>query len=137
MGLFNTFANQNFELTPKQIVLEYGNIFIEGEIVQKAVKLNFDKWVFTNYRLLLILACKGARFELVTIPYSSIRKFSLIKSISDNSTSELNIYLRHEEKAIRKEFKSADIVNELYRLLTKYISNVSGIINEIPMVKIH
>ena len=32
MGLFNTFGSQNFELAPKQILLEYGHIFIEGEM---------------------------------------------------------------------------------------------------------
>lgn len=137
MRLFKGSVNQTFELTEKQILLEYGYIFIEGETIEKAIKLDFDKWIFTNYRLVLVQACKGKKYELQSIPYSTIRKFSVIRSSSADQGAELNIYLHYELNPISKQIKRVQLVDEINKILSNYTLSPTRKVTEVPMVKLN
>lgn len=120
MGFFNGFLSHPTEVSLKQASLEYGLILVEGEFVEKAFKVAHDKFILTNKRLILICHTKNLKIEYLTIPYSSIRKFSKVsKSISDED-ADLNIWLKDEMQPIRKEFKSCSGINDVYQILSKY-----------------
>lgn len=135
MGLFNIYSNHTMELSQKQMFLEFGNIFTEGETIEKAVKLDSDKFILTNQRLFLILTCKGDRHELLSIPYWSIRKFSMTRKASNEDDVELNIYLQHEEKPIKKTIRNTEIANEIYRILATYLFNAKSLTTDFPLMK--
>lgn len=121
MGIFNGFLSHPSEVSLKQVSLEYGVILIDGEYVEKAYKVSSDKIIFTNKRLLLINKhARGSKKEYITVPYSSIRKFSK-ESIGElNEDSVLKIWLKDEPLPIKKEFKNFNGVNEIYQILSKY-----------------
>ncbi len=121
MGIFNGFLSHPAEVSLKQISLEYGFILVDDEYVEKAYKVNRDKFILTNKRLLLIVPCKNTRLEYVSIPYSSIRKFSKEGTDSMDKDAELKIWLKDETLPIKKEFKDCDGVNEIYQILSKYV----------------
>jgi hypothetical protein len=121
MGLFNGFLTHPSEVSLKQISLEYGLVLVEGEFVEKAYKVNRDKFILTNKRLLLITESKNSRMEYVTIPYCSIRKFSKESKAMLDTDATLKIWLKDEEQPIKKEFKNCDGVNQIYQILSKYI----------------
>ncbi|MEJ6979057.1 PH domain-containing protein [Pedobacter sp. P351] len=120
MGLFNGFLSHPAEVSLKQISLEYGFILIDDEYVEKAYKVNRDKFILTNKRLLLITYGKGNKLEYMTIPYSSIRKFSKEGMDAMDKDSELRIWLKDEALPIKKEFKDCEGVNEIYQILSRY-----------------
>lgn len=121
MGLFNGFLSHPAEVSLKQISLEYGSILIEDEYVEKAYKVSKDKFILTNKRVLIITHGKGNRLEYMTIPYSSIRKFSKEGMDSMDTDAELKIWLKDEALPIKKEFMDCDGLNEIYQILSKYI----------------
>ena len=120
--MFNAVLNLPSEVSMKQITFEYGLILIEGEFVEKAYKVGDDKFILTNKRLLLInvLSRKG-KFEYITIPYCSIRKFSKESKGILDADAELKIWLKEEPAPLKKEFKNCNGVNEIYQILSKYI----------------
>ncbi|MBC7914507.1 MAG: PH domain-containing protein [Pyrinomonadaceae bacterium] len=121
MGLFNVSTNQPVEITAKQIYLEYGSILAEREEIEKAIKVDKEKFIFTNYRLILVLLYKGDKYEFLSVPYSSIRKFSKVSKEVKDLNAELNIYLIHEDKPIKKILKNCEFINDVYKLLSKYM----------------
>ena len=120
MGLFNGFLSHPSEVSLKQVSLEYGLILVGGEFVEKAYKIGRDKFILTNRRLMLILTGKSGKLEHVTIPYSSIRKFSKESKDMLDADAELKIWLIDESVPIRKEFKDCTGINEVYQILSKY-----------------
>ena len=120
MGLFNGFLSHPSEVSLKQVSLEYGLILVGGEFVEKAYKIGRDKFILTNRRLMLILTGKSGKLEHVTIPYSSIRKFSKESKDMLDADAELKIWLIDESVPIRKEFKDCKGINEVYQILSKY-----------------
>ncbi|MBC8052397.1 MAG: PH domain-containing protein [Sphingobacteriaceae bacterium] len=121
MGLFNGLLSHPSEVSLKQVSLEYGLILVEGEFVEKAYKLGRDKFILTNKRLMLICEGRNSKFEYITIPYFSIRKFSKESKGMLETDAELKIWLKDEQVPFKKEFKNCNGVNEIYQILSKYI----------------
>jgi hypothetical protein len=121
MGIFNGFLSHPAEVSLKQISLEYGLILVDDEFVEKAYKVNRDKFILTNKRLLLIVPCKSDRMEYISIPYSSIRKFSKEGTDIMDKDAKLKIWLKDEPLPIIKEFKNCDGINEIYQILGRYV----------------
>lgn len=120
MGMLNGFLSHPLEVSLKQISLEYGLMLIENEYVEKAYKLDRDKFILTNKRLLCICQTRNSKIEYTTIPYSSIRKFSKESKGLSDLDAELKIWLKGEKDPIKKEFKNCDSVNVMYQILSKY-----------------
>jgi hypothetical protein len=138
MGLFNVYTNQPCEITAKQIYFEYGSILAEGEEIEKAIKVDKEKFIFTNYRILLVLFCKGEKYEFLSVPYSSIRKFSKVSKDVKDLNAELNIYLIHEDKPIKKTLKDCEVINDIYKLLGTYTLKVNiPRVNELQSLKLN
>lgn len=121
MGIFNGFLSHPAEVSLKQISLEYGLILVDDEYVEKAYKVNRDKFILTNKRVLLIVPCKSDKMEYMSIPYSSIRKFSKEGTDIMDKNAKLKIWLRDETLPIIKEFKNCDGINGIYQILSKYV----------------
>ena len=123
MGLFNAILGNASEVNNEDVSKEFGVLLIEGEHIEKAFKLIKDMFVFTNKRL--ILAEKqlvGTKVDYLSIPYSSIKKFSKESAGILDLDAELKIWLNHDDQPIKKQFgKGGNNINEVYQILSKHI----------------
>lgn len=123
MGLFNAILGNASEANQQDVDKEFRPLLIDGEEIEGAFKVIRDMFIFTNKRL--ILAEKqlvGTKVEYVTIPYSSIKKFSKESAGIMDLDAELKIWLSHEDVPIKKQFgKSGDNINQVYRILSTYV----------------
>lgn len=84
MGLFSALMGHASEVSIDKISQEFQPILINGERIEIAFKLIRDMFVFTNKRLILVdkQGVTGSKIEYQTIPYSSIKKFSIRTTLS-------------------------------------------------------
>ncbi len=122
MGLFNAILGNASEVSLENVTKEFQPLLIEGETIEKAFKLVKDMFVFTNKRL--ILAEKqlvGTKVDYLSIPYSSVIKFSKESAGMLDLDAELKIWIKDEAAPITKQFgKGGDNINEVYCILSKY-----------------
>jgi len=123
MGLFNAILGNASEVTIDNVSKEFEPILVEGEIIEKAFKLIKDMFIFTNKRLILVeKQLVGTKVDYMSIPYSSIQKFSKESAGILDLDAELKIWLRSETTPIVKQFgKGGNNINEVYQILSKHI----------------
>ncbi|MBK9225004.1 MAG: PH domain-containing protein [Flavobacterium sp.] len=123
MGLFNAILGNASEVTIENVSKEFEPILVEGEIIEKAFKLVKDMFIFTNKRLILVeKQLVGTKVDYMSIPYSSIQKFSKESAGILDLDAELKIWLRSEATPIVKQFgKGGNNINEVYQILSKHI----------------
>lgn len=123
MGLFNAILGNASEVSIEAISKEFQPILIEGEAIEKAFKLIRDMFIFTNKRLILVeKQLVGSKTEYVSIPYSSVIKFSKESAGILDLDAEMKIWIKDEVEPIKKQFgKGSDNINEVYRILGQHI----------------
>ena len=94
MGLFNAILGNASEVNIENVRNEFEPILIDGEIIEKAYKLIRDMFIFTNKRLILVeKQLVGTKVDYMSIPYSSIKKFSKESAGILDMDAELKIWL--------------------------------------------
>ena len=80
-------------------------------------------FVFTNKRLFLVeKQLVGTKVEYVSIPYSSIIKFSKESAGIMDLDAELKIWVKDQDSPIVKQFgKGANNINEVYQIISQHI----------------
>ena len=123
MGLFNAILGNASEVNIENISIEFEPILIDGEAIEKAYKLIRDMFIFTNKRLILVeKQLVGTKVDYMSIPYSSIKKFSKESAGILDMDAELKIWLNSESTPISKQFgKGNNNINEVYRILSQHI----------------
>ena len=96
--------------------LEKAQVLLEGEHVALAFKAGRDSFILTNRRVLTIdvQGFSGKRVAYVSIPYESVRAFSVESAGSFDRDAELKIYTRNkwDLKQVSQDFRKgkADIL---------------------------
>jgi hypothetical protein len=123
MGLFNAILGNASEVNIKDVTAEFEPILIDGETIEKAYKLIRDMFIFTNKRLILVeKQLVGTKVDYMSIPYSSIKKFSKQSAGILDMDAELKIWLNNDENPIVKQFgKGGNNINEVYKLLSLHL----------------
>ncbi|HSD06690.1 PH domain-containing protein [Flavobacterium sp.] len=123
MGLFNAILGNASEVNTENLSKEFEPLLIEGERIEKGYKVIKDMFVFTNKRLILVeKQLVGTKVDYLSIPYSSIKKFSKESAGIMDLDAELKIWLNHEDAPISKQFgKGGNNINEVYQILSKHI----------------
>ncbi len=123
MGIFNAIMGNASEVNINDVAKEFEPILIDGENIEKAYKLIRDMFVFTNKRLILVeKQLVGTKTDYLSIPYSSIHKFSKESAGILDMDADLKIWLKSDDIPIVKQFgKSGNNINEVYQLLSKHI----------------
>ena len=123
MGLFNAIMGHASEVSIEKISDEFKPILVNGEHIEKAFKLIRDMFVFTNKRLILVdkQGLTGSKVDYITIPYSSIIKFSKESAGLLDLDAELKIWVRGEALPIKKQFGKNDNINDVYLILSQHI----------------
>lgn len=123
MGLFNAILGNASEASQQQVEKEFRPLLIDGEEIEGAFKVIRDMFVFTNKRI--ILAEKqlvGTKVDYLSIPYSSVKKFSKESAGIMDLDAELKIWLNYEDEPIKKQFgKSGDNINQVYNILSMHV----------------
>ena len=103
MGLFNALLGNASEVTVENVSKEFEPFLIDGETIEKAYKL------------------VGTKVEYMSIPYSSIKKFSKESAGILDMDAELKIWLNHDNSPIIKQFgKGGNNINEVYKILSQH-----------------
>lgn len=120
MGLFNAILGNASEVNIENVSNEFEPILIDGEIIEKAYKLIRDMFIFTNKRLILVeKQLVGSKVDYMSIPYSSIKKFSKESAGILDLDAELKIWLNNDNNPIVKQFgKGSNNINEVYKILS-------------------
>ncbi|MGO4904305.1 PH domain-containing protein [Flavobacterium sp. W20_MBD1_R3] len=123
MGLFNAILGNASEVNTKDVAAEFEPILINGETIEKAYKLIRDMFIFTNKRLILVeKQLVGSKVDYMSIPYSSIKKFSKESAGILDMDAELKIWLNNDATPIVKQFgKGGNNINEVYKLLSLHL----------------
>jgi hypothetical protein len=123
MGLFNAILGNASEVSIEAISKEFEPILIEGETIEKAYKLVRDMFIFTNKRLILVeKQLVGTKVDYMSIPYSSIKKFSKESAGILDMDAELKIWLNNDSMPIVKQFgKGGNNINEVYKILSQHL----------------
>ncbi len=123
MGIFNAILGNASEINIDNVAKEFEPILIEGENIEKAYKLIRDMFIFTNKRLVLVeKQLVGTKVDYLSIPYTSIHKFSKESAGILDMDADLKIWLKSDDIPIVKQFgKSGNNINEVYQLLSKHI----------------
>ncbi|MDI1304019.1 MAG: PH domain-containing protein [bacterium] len=123
MGLFNAILGNASEVSIENVSKEFEPILIDGEIIEKAYKVIKDMFIFTNKRLILVeKQLVGTKVDYMSIPYSSIKKFSKESAGILDMDAELKSWLKSEDTPISKQFgKGGNNINEVYKILSGHI----------------
>lgn len=123
MGILSGLTGHASETSIEKIQQEFSPILIEGEVLEKAYKVVRDLYVFTNKRLILVdkQGLTASKVEYLSIPYKSIIRFSKESAGLLDLDAELKIWLIGMHEPITKEFKKDNNINEVYRILSKYV----------------
>ena len=123
MGIFNAILGNASEVSIEAISKEFNPILIPGENIEKAFKLIRDMFIFTNKRMILVeKQLVGTKVDYMSVPYSSIIKFSKESAGIMDLDAELKIWTKDQDNPITKQFgKGGNNINEVYQILSKHI----------------
>ncbi len=107
-----------------ELTQEFSAFFIDDEKIEIAFCVRRNKWVFTNKRLIIrdTSIISASTHEYLTIPYSSIVRFSI--SPSNGSMSELNLWIIDTTKESEKLYlylDNSDSLKDVQQILAKHI----------------
>ena len=123
MGLFNAMLGNASEVNIENVAKEFEPILLPGETIEKAYKLIRDMFIFTNKRMILVeKQLVGTKVDYMSIPYTSILRFSKESAGIMDLDAELKIWVKDMVQPITKQFgKGGNNINEVYLLLSKHI----------------
>ena len=123
MGLFNAIMGNASEVNIAKIREEFQPMLVPGEEIEKAYKVIRDMFVFTNKRLILVdkQGITGSKVDYLSIPYTSIIKFSKESAGLLDMDADLKIWVRGEAVPIKKQFGKDNNINEVYQILIRHI----------------
>jgi hypothetical protein len=123
MGILSGLLGHASEVDVERLESEFATMLVGGEVIQHAYKLVRDLIVFSNKRLVLVdkQGLTGKKREYVSIPYSSIVRFSKETAGRFDMDAEIKLWIRGESAPMHFEFRKDRNVDDVYRLLSSYI----------------
>ena len=123
MALFDKLMGNASAVNLADLSNEFSTILIDGEIIESAFAVFRDKWVFTNKRLILldVQGMTGSKREYLTIPYSSVVRFSIETAGTLDDDCEMKLWVKDMQEPLVKEFKRNTDIKGLQRALASNI----------------
>jgi hypothetical protein len=126
MNIIEAVLGNASQADANKIQKEHEEIFIPGEEVKAAFRLVRDLFIFTDKRLVLVdkQGLTGKKVEYLSIPYKSIKYFSVETAGRFDRDAELKIWVGNKsEPTIQKELKKGIDIISLQRTLAYYLFN--------------
>ncbi len=123
MGLFDNLLGNASEVDVRGLEGEFATLLVPGEGIEHAYRLWRDLIVFTNKRLILLdkQGLTGKKKEFLSVPYSSITKFSKEGAGRFDADAEIKVWVRGDPGPLQFEFRKDKNVDDVYRVLSAYI----------------
>ena len=126
MGMFSGILGNATEADAEKIQKKFDKIFIPEEKVQAAFILVRDTFIFTDKRLVLVdvQGVSGKKVEYLSVPYKSIKYFSVETAGNFDRDAELKVWVsdNHSPTVSKQIKKGIDIVS-LQRTLAYFVMN--------------
>ena len=123
MGLFSSDSKNIATAEIRKFHADYGQLLIDGEIIEAGFVVARDTLLFTNKRLIVveIQGISGRQLEYLSIPYGSVVKFSVQTGGSFDLNAELKLWIGNETVPMEKRFTSELNVYEVQKILASHV----------------
>lgn len=124
MGLFSAILGNAGAVSQDELNKKYGQLLMEGEIIDLGFKLLRDTFIFTNKRLILVdvQGLTGNKTEYKSIVYKSISRFSIETAGTFDLDAELKIWISGEaQPSVTKKFNKSVNVYEVQKVLASHV----------------
>lgn len=123
MGLFDNLLGNASKANLDDIRQDYAKLLANGESIQQAYEIFRDLFIFTDKRLILVdkQGITGKKTQYHSIPYKSIRHFSIETSGHFDLDAELKIYVAGMDMPISKKFDKSLDIYQLQTILAEYV----------------
>ena len=107
----------------EEAVQTYGEMLVNGENILAAYKWARDEVVFTSLRIIYqdVQGITGKKKSFLSIPYSSIHKFSKESAGWLDLDAELRVWIRGEAEPIKWEFRKDAAVNKIFSIISERV----------------
>ena len=123
MGIFTGAVKNTSSQETRKFHADYGQLLVDGEIIESGFVVLRDTFLFTNKRLILvdIQGISGKQIEYLSIPYSRIMKFSIQTGESFDLNAELKLWLGSDSIPLEKRFNKDVNIYEVQKILASHI----------------
>jgi len=123
MGLFSGESKNAGSMETKKYHSEYGQLLVDGEIIEAGFTVTRDTFLFTNKRLIIveIQGISGKQIEYLSIPYNKITKFSVQTGGSFDLDAELKIWIGSDTIPLEKKFNKDLSIYEVQKVLASHV----------------
>jgi len=123
MGIFTGVAKNSGTVEAKKFHSDYGQLLVDGEIIEAGFVVLRDTFLFTNKRLILvdIQGISGQQIEYLSIPYGNITRFSVQTGGSFDLNAELKLWIGSDTIPLEKKFNKDLSVYEVQKVLASHI----------------
>jgi hypothetical protein len=123
MGLFSSETKNISSIETKKLHAEFGQLLVDGEIIEIGFIVTRDTFLFTNKRLILvsIQGVSGRQVEYMSLPYANIRKFCVQSGGSFDLNAELKIWVGSDTIPLEKKFNKDINVYEVQKVLASHV----------------
>ena len=123
MGLFSGESKNTHSMEVKKFHSEFGQLLVDGEIIEAGFVVLRDTFLFTNKRLILveIQGISGRQIEYLSIPYSKIMKFSVQTGECFDLNAELKLWIGNDTIPLEKKFNKDLSIYEVQKVLANHV----------------
>jgi hypothetical protein len=123
MGLFAGATKSTSSSETKKFYSDYGQLLVDGEIIEAGFVVLRDTFLFTNKRLILvdIQGISGKQIEYLSIPYNKITKFSVQTGESFDLNAELKLWIGSDTIPLEKKFNKDVSIYVVQKVLASHV----------------
>ena len=123
MGLLSGLLGNASAVDVTQAEQQLAHILLPGEEIHRAYRVLRDMFIFTSKRLILIdrQGMTGSKVAFVSIPYKSIRFFSVESAGTFDLDAELKIWIAGMAGPIQRQFPRGPSIYEVQVALAHYV----------------
>jgi hypothetical protein len=123
MGLFSGETKNTASMETKKFHSEFGQLLVDGEIIEAGFSVVRDTFLFTNKRLILvdIQGVSGRQLEYLSIPYSNIMKFSVQTGGNFDLNAELKLWIGNDTIPLEKKFNKDVSIYDVQKVLASHV----------------
>ena len=123
MGLLDGLMGNAAEIDASKVQVEFEQLLIAEEQVEKAYQLIRDTFVFTNKRFIFVnrQGLTGKKVEYRSIPYRSITRFNIETAGALDLDAELKIWVTGKETPMELKFTRQLNIYTVQKVLAGYV----------------
>ena len=125
MGLLNGLLGNASTIPNDEAQAEISRVLLPGEDVHRAYRVIRDSFIFTSKRLVLVdrQGMTGKKVSFMSIPYKTIRLFSVETAGTFDMDSELKIWIAGLPAPLQYQFPKGDTIYDVHAALAHYVTH--------------